>query len=177
MITPTCLYTYGRVYWVLSMGCIHRTQNLAHVVLLSVLSSSHSSVRLSALTIYQYIQYSVSTCHKLVIDPVSSEISTSRSNYYTCFCACLVMFYFSFTLSYMLRTFQVLTHTCAIFAWCRFRFSASRSHIDRFPDLQFSRFSGESSFSQDNNHEFIQFSFSHYFDFLLDLAGGLSHYF
>ena len=43
----------------------------------------------------------------------SSEISTSRLYYYTCFCACSVMFYFSFTLSYMHITFQVLTHTCA----------------------------------------------------------------
>ena len=59
VITPVCLYTFGRVYWVLSMGRIHRTLNLAHVVLLSVISSSYSSVRLSALTIYQYIQYSI----------------------------------------------------------------------------------------------------------------------
>ena len=44
---------------------------------------------------------------------VSSEISTSRSDYYTCFCACSVMFYFNFILSYMLSTFQILTHTCA----------------------------------------------------------------
>ena len=44
---------------------------------------------------------------------VSYEISISRSNYYTCFCACSVMFYFSCTLSFMLSTFQVLTHTCA----------------------------------------------------------------
>ena len=44
---------------------------------------------------------------------VSSKISTSCSDYYTCFCACSVMFYFIFTLSYMLSTFQVLTHTCA----------------------------------------------------------------
>ena len=47
------------------------------------------------------------------LHPVSLEISTSRSDYYTCFCACLVMFYFRFTLSYMLSTFQVLTHTCS----------------------------------------------------------------
>ena len=57
VITPACLYTFGRVYWVLSMGRIHQTPYLAHVVLLSVISSSHSSVRLSALTIYQYIQF------------------------------------------------------------------------------------------------------------------------
>ena len=45
--------------------------------------------------------------------PISSEICTSRSNNYTYFSACSVMFYFSFTLSYMLNTFQVLTYTCA----------------------------------------------------------------
>ena len=67
VIMPACFYTFGRVYWVLLMGHIHQTPHLAHVVLLSVISSSHSSVRLSALTIYQYIQYSVSACYKLVI--------------------------------------------------------------------------------------------------------------
>ena len=112
------------------------------------ISSSHKSVRLSTFIIYQYIQYSVSTCHKLFIDLVSSEISTSRSYYYTCFCACLVMLYFSFTLSYMLSTFQVLTHTCSVQV-----LSIQITHR-RFLDLQFSRFSGESSFSEDNNHEF-----------------------
>ena len=108
---PACLYTLGRVYLVLSMGRIHRTPHLAHVVLLSVISSSHSSVRLSVLTIYQYIQFQ--HVINFSLHPVSSEISTSRSDYYTCFCACLVMFYFSCTLSYMLSTFQALTHTCA----------------------------------------------------------------
>ena len=67
VITPTCPYTFGRVYWVLSMGHIHRTPHFAHALLLLVISSSHSSVRLFALTIYQYIQYSVSSCYKLVI--------------------------------------------------------------------------------------------------------------
>ena len=43
------------------------------------------------------------------LHPVSS-ISTSRLDYYTCFCDCLLMFYFSFSLSYILSTFQVLTH-------------------------------------------------------------------
>ena len=114
VITPTCLFTFGRVYSVLSMGRIHRTPHLAHVVLLSVISISHNSVKLSSLTIYQYIQYSVSACYELSMHPVSSEISTSRSDYYTCFCVCLVMFYFSFTLSYMLSTFQVRKHTCSI---------------------------------------------------------------
>ena len=40
-------------------------------------------------------------------------LSISCSEYYTSFCACSVMFYFIFTLSYMLSTFQVLMHTCA----------------------------------------------------------------
>ena len=105
VIMTACLYNIDRVYWVLLMGHIHQTPHLAHVVLLSVISSSHSSVRLSVLTIYQYIQYSVSACYKLIMHPVSSKIITSRSDYYTCFCACSVMFYFSFTLSYMPSTF------------------------------------------------------------------------
>ena len=96
-----------------SMGRIHQIPHLAHVVLLSVISSSHRSVRLSALTIYQYIQYSVSTCYKLVISFSQLRIQFIMSDYYTCFYACSIMFYFSFTLSYMLSTFQVLTHTCA----------------------------------------------------------------
>ena len=37
------------------MGCIHYTPHLAHVILLSVISSSHKSVKLSTLIIYQYI--------------------------------------------------------------------------------------------------------------------------
>ena len=110
VITPTCLYTSCRVYWVLSMRRIHRTPHLAHVVLLSVISSSHRSVRLSALTIYQYIQYSILACYKLVIASSQLKIQFIMSDYYTCFYACSVMFYFSFTLSYMLSAFQILTH-------------------------------------------------------------------
>ena len=113
VITLACLYTFGRVYWVLSTGCIHRTSHLAHVVLLSVISSFHCSVRLSALTIYQYIQYSVSTCYKLIIVSNQHRIQFIVSDYYTCYYACSVMFYFNFTLFQMLSTFQVLMHTCA----------------------------------------------------------------
>ena len=47
------------------------------------------------------------------LHPASFEISTSHSDYYTCFFACSIMFYFNFTLPYMLNTFQLLTHTCA----------------------------------------------------------------
>ena len=84
VITPACLHTSGRVYWVLSMGRIHQTPHLSHVVLLSVISSSHCLVRLSTLTIYQYIQFQ----HVInwSLHPVSSKISTSRSDYYVCFC-------------------------------------------------------------------------------------------
>ena len=114
VVTPACLYSSSRVYWVLSMGRIHQTPHSAHVVLLSVISSSYSSVRLSTLTIYQYIQYSISACYKLVIASSQLRIQFIMSDYYTCFYACSVMFYFSFTLSYMVSTFQVLTHTCAI---------------------------------------------------------------
>ena len=111
--TPACLYTFGKVYWVLLMGRIHRTPHLAHLILLSLVSSSHSSVRLSALTIYQYIQYSVSACYKLVI--ASSQLRNQHITFRLLylFCACSVMFYFSCTLCYMLSTFQVLTHMCA----------------------------------------------------------------
>ena len=69
---------------------------------LSVISSSHRSVRLSALTIYQYIQYSVSACYKLVIASSQLRIKFIMSDYYTCFYACSVMFYFIYTVSYML---------------------------------------------------------------------------
>ena len=116
VITPACLYTFGRAYLVLSMWCIHWTPHIAHVVLLLVISSSHSLVRLFALTIYQYIQYSVSTCNKLVIASSKLRIMFFMSNYYASFYACLVMFDFSFTLSYMISTFQVLTHTCTTFS-------------------------------------------------------------
>ena len=95
------------------MGRIHQTLHLAHVVLLSVISSSQNSVRLSALTMYQYIQYSISACYKLVIASSKLRIQFIMSDYYTCYFACSIMFYFSIILSYMLSTFQVLTHMCA----------------------------------------------------------------
>ena len=57
------------------MGRIHRNPHLAHVILLSVISSSHSSVRLSTLTIYQYIQYSAPACYKLVIASILAQKS------------------------------------------------------------------------------------------------------
>ena len=39
-------YTFRMVYWVLSMGRLHRTPHLAHVDSLSIISSSHSSFKL-----------------------------------------------------------------------------------------------------------------------------------
>ena len=114
VITLICLYTSGRVYWVLSMGRIHRIPYLAHVVLLSVISSSHSSVRLYCINhIYRLVSIQSQYIINLVIASSYLIIQyISCSYYYTCFCAYLVMIYFSFTLSYMVSTFQVLTHTC-----------------------------------------------------------------
>ena len=114
MITTACLYTFGMVYWVLSMGRIHRTPYLSHVILLLVISSSHSQVILYCIDcIYSSVSIHPQHVINLVIASVSSIFSISCSEYYTCFCACSVIFYFNCTLSYMLSTFQVLTHTCA----------------------------------------------------------------
>ena len=113
LITPACLDTFGRVYWVLSMVHIHRTPHLDHMVLLLVISSSHSSVRLSTLTIYLYIKYSIHHVLNSSLHLVSLEISILCSDDYTCFYACSFMFYISFNLSYVLSNFKVLTHTCA----------------------------------------------------------------
>ena len=111
---PACLYTSGRVYWVLSMGGIHRTPHLAHVVLLSVISSSRVQSDSIALTIYQYSQYSVSACYKLVTAfSYLSNQYLSCSDYIIAYLLCSVICYFSCILSCMLSTFQVLTHTCA----------------------------------------------------------------
>ena len=93
MITPACLYTFGSVYWVLSMGHIHRTPHLDHVVLFSVTSSSQCSVRLSAFTIYHYIRYSVSTCYKLVI--ASSYLRTKHITFRLLY---LLLCFFSYVL-------------------------------------------------------------------------------
>ena len=123
-------------------GRIHRTPHLAHVVLLSVISSSHSSVRLSALTIYQYIQYSISPCYKLVI--ASRKLRNQHITFRLLYLFLCLFSYVLFQLYSILHA-QYLSSTDAyvryIFSSCRFSFSASRSGIDRFPDLLFSRFS------------------------------------
>ena len=75
MIMPACFYTFGMVYLVLSIRCIHQTPHLAHVILLSVISSSHNSVRLSPFTIYHYYQYSVQHVINWSMLSVSSEFS------------------------------------------------------------------------------------------------------
>ena len=134
VITLACLFTSGRVYWVLSMGHIHRTRHLAHLVLLSVISSYHSSVTLSALTIYQYIQYSVSACYKFVI--ASSLLKNQHITFRLLY---LFLCFFSYVLFqlYSILHAQYLSGIDAcvrcIFSWCRFRFLASRLHIDKFP--------------------------------------------
>ncbi|KAH0784174.1 hypothetical protein KY290_003772 [Solanum tuberosum] len=63
---PARLYTFGRVYWVLSMGRIHRTPHLAHVVLLSIISSSHSTVRFHCIENIS-VQFSIQSQHVQVL--------------------------------------------------------------------------------------------------------------
>ena len=92
------------------------------------------------------------------------------------FCACSVMFYFSCTLSYMLSTFQVPTHTCATSSRDVGSGSQHPDHAYRFLDLQFSRFCGESSFFQDNSHEF-HFSLQSFSFSFCQIQLGLFQYF
>ena len=66
-----------------------------------------------ALTIYQYIYYSFSACYKFVATLSYLRVQYIMFRLYHWFIACLVMYYFSFILSCMLSTFQVLTHTFA----------------------------------------------------------------
>jgi len=70
---------------------------------------------------------------------------------------CSVICYFSFTLSCMLSTFQVLTHTCTTSSRDIGLSSQHLITLRSVPDFQFSRISDESSFSEDNNPEFIFF--------------------
>ena len=135
VITSACPYTFGSVYWVLSMRRIHRTPHFAHVFLLSVFSIAHSSVRLSCTdhlsvySVFSFFQYVINWS----LHSVSSEFSISCSDYYTCFCACSVMFLFQL---YSILHAQYLSSTdaymCYLFSGCRFRFLASRSCIDRY---------------------------------------------
>lgn len=68
---------------------------------------------------------------------------------------CSIKRYFNFTLSYTLSTFQVVTHTCA----SSFHNVGSSLNIQNMLrlvlNLQFSRISGDASFSKDNDHEFL----------------------
>ena len=93
--------SFGRVYWVVQMGRIHRTPHLAHVVLLSVISSSHNLVRLSTATIYQYIQYSVSACYKLVI--ASSQLRNKNITF-------ILLYLFLCLFSYVLFQLYSILH-------------------------------------------------------------------
>ena len=58
-------------------------------------------------------EYSVLICYKLVIASIQLRIQFIMSDYSTCYFVYSVMFYFSFTLSCMLSSFQILTHTCS----------------------------------------------------------------
>ena len=111
------------------------------------------------------------------LHPVSSEISILRSDYYTYFCACSVMFYFRLTLSYMFSIFPVLTHTCPnIFLWCRFRFPASKSRMDRFP-ISSSADSVVSPHSPRRTVMSFISVFSHLVSIFYRFSSGLSQYF
>ena len=116
VITPPYLNTFGRVYWFLSKKRIHRSPHLAHVVFWLVISSSQSSVILYALTIYQYIQYSISAYYKLVITTfyLRNQYVMFRLLYlFLCF-----LNYISLQLYSILhaQSIQLLTHTCATFS-------------------------------------------------------------
>ena len=102
---------------------------------------------------------------------ISYKFSISCSDYYTCFCACSVMFYVSFIQSYMLSTFQVLMHTCATS-------SCDIGSDSQYPDHALIDF--RSPVQQIQWWVFILWgqqlwvsfqSLVIYFEFLLDLAG------
>ena len=88
------------------------------------------------LTIYQYTQHWISKSYKLVITfsylTIQNQHIMSRLLY-------LLLCLFNYVLFqlYSILNDQYLSSTDAyvlyIFSWCRFRFSASRSRIDRFP--------------------------------------------
>ncbi|KAH0709456.1 hypothetical protein KY284_010883 [Solanum tuberosum] len=50
VIMIACLYTFGRVYWVLSMGRIHRTPHLAHVLSIQITLRSVPDLQLSRIS-------------------------------------------------------------------------------------------------------------------------------
>ena len=61
VITPACLYTLGMVYWVLLIGRIHRTPHFSYLILLSFISRSYSSIKLSCsenLSVYLMFSFS-----------------------------------------------------------------------------------------------------------------------
>ena len=67
VIPPPCLYTSGRVYWVLFMGRIQRNPQLAHMALLSIIIAPTIQSDSIVVTIYHCIQYSISASYKLII--------------------------------------------------------------------------------------------------------------
>ena len=149
------------------MGSIHRTPHLAHVILLLVISISHSSFWLSALTFISIFSIQFQHVINWSVHPISIEISTSYSDYYTCFCACSVMFYFSCTLSYMISTFQVRTHTCTTSSRDLGSGSQHPDHADSLVSPYYPRTTIMS---------FISF-FSHLVSVFARFSWGLSQYF
>lgn len=143
------------------------------MVLLSVISSSKSLVWFYCIDlIYNTVsiqsQHIISLVTAFSYDRYSIYISCSK--YCTCYSACSVMCYFSFTLSLMLSTFQIILHNmCYIFSWCSFSCSADRSHIDWLPTFSWvaSLVSPHSSRTSDM---FLFSAFSPSISILLDLT-------
>jgi len=78
------------------------------------------------LVLGHYIQFSFSAYYSIYI-----HIQLCHCPVTLCSVYMLVQLY---SISCMLSTFQVLTHTLRnILSWCRFRYSAFYSHIDQFP--------------------------------------------
>lgn len=87
------------------------------------------------------------------------------------------MFYFSFTLSYMLSTFQVLTHMCTTF----FRDVGSGSHHPDHASIDFPRSSSTDSVASPHSPRTIVMSLISVFSYLVSVfarfSWGLSQYF
>ena len=156
VIIPACLYTFGRVYWVLSVRPMHRTQHLSHVVLLSAISSSYSSVILHCIN-----HISVFSISMLLL---GHYIHISHVRYFSIYSMLRLIHYVMYFFSYILfqlysilhaSIFQVLTHTCATSSHDVCLGSQHPDDLRSVPGLQFSRINGESSLSKDNSHEFL----------------------
>ena len=134
VITPACLYTPDRVYWVISMSRINWTPHLDHVILLSIIRISHSSVRLYCI---DHIYSSVIIQFQHVINLVIASIYLNiKYIMFRILYLLLCLFSYILFMLYSILHSQYLWSTDAyvsyIFSWCRFTFSTSRSHLDRF---------------------------------------------